>query len=116
MVQRVRWDRKAIRVTLEFQASWAHLGILGHQEQTEMQARQDYQDLKGPRAKKALLVPKAHLASQESQVKKANRAETESQVPLENRAKQENQDFQEQREPEVHRASRDIQVILAHLV
>lgn len=116
MVQRVRWDRKAIRVTLEFQASWAHLGILGHQEQTEMQVRQDYQDLKGPRAKKALLVPKAHLASQESQVKKANRAETESQVPPENRARQENQAFQEQREPEVHRASRDIQVILAHLV
>lgn len=115
-MQRVRWDRKAIRVTLEFPASWAHQGILGHQEQTEMQVRQDHQGLKGPRAKKALLVPKAHLASQESQVKKANRAEMENQVLLENRARQENQAYQEQREPEVHRASRDIQVILAHLV
>lgn len=91
MAQRVRWDRKAIRVTLEFQASWAHQGILGHQEQMEMQALQDHQDFKGPRAKKAPLVPRAHQAFQDSKEKKANRAEMESLVPLENRARQESQ-------------------------
>ncbi|ERE74833.1 hypothetical protein H671_4g13121, partial [Cricetulus griseus] len=67
VVQRVRWDRKAIR------------------------------------AKKALLVLKAHQAFQESQEKKANRAEMENQVPLENRVRQEIQAYQEQREPEVLR-------------
>ncbi|XP_017658188.1 uncharacterized protein LOC108491692, partial [Nannospalax galili] len=113
MVQMVRLDRKVIRVTLDFQVSWALQGILVHQEQMELQELLDHREFKGHLGKKVLLVPKAHQEFQESREKKANRAEMESQVPQENQARQESQAHQGQREPAVHLASRDTQVILA---